>query len=145
MDDENFEVSSGDYLISTDKARLEIDRIYTFLHQTYWGKKRTKAIQQKAIEHSLCFGIYTHGKQIGFCRLITDHATYAYVTDFFIFTPHQRQRIGTCLLRTIFTVPSLKHIKHWSLTTRDAQDFYKRFNFSPLKHPTRILELRTDL
>jgi len=145
MDDEIFEVSNGDYLISTDKNRLEIDTIYTFLHQTYWGKKRTKAVQYRAIQHSLCFGVYKKSKQIGFGRLITDYTTFAYIVDFFILPPHQRQGIGTWLLITIFTTSSLKHIKHWSLTTRDAQGFYKRIKFDHLKHPSRALEFRMDL
>jgi GNAT superfamily N-acetyltransferase len=95
----------------------------------------------RSIENSLCFGVYGHGKQVGFARVITDYATYAYIGDVFVLESYQGDGLGKWLMECILRHPWLQGLRRWSLATMDAHGLYAKFGFTPLKTPERFMEL----
>jgi N-acetylglutamate synthase-like GNAT family acetyltransferase len=136
------EVHQGEYVISTDPARLDLPGICAFLEQTYWGKNRSRELLEKAFRNSLCFGLYQGTKQAGFARAITDYATYAYLADVFILEPHRKQGLGRWLIQTIIEHPELKTVRRWALITRDAHSIYRPAGFHELRDPAHHMEIR---
>lgn len=127
--------------ISTEKQRLDIDLIHRFLtEESYWAKTRTLEQTRTAIEHSLCFGVYQGERQIGFARVVTDQATFAYVGDVFVLDEFRGQGIGKRLMDVIVADPRLQGLRRWVLATRDAHGLYEQFEFSSLRHPERWME-----
>lgn len=127
--------------ISTEKQRLDIDLIHRFLtEESYWAKTRTLEQTRTAIEHSLCFGAYQGERQIGFARVVTDQATFAYVGDVFVLDEFRGQGIGKRLMDVIVADPRLQGLRRWVLATRDAHGLYEQFEFSSLRHPERWME-----
>lgn len=131
-----------DYLISTDKAKLDVEMIYSFVSKSYWGKERTLNEIKISIENSLCFGVYDNNKQIGFARVITDSILFANLLDVFILPSYQGLGLGKWLINTIFNIPELNKIKTWMLGTKDAHDLYKKVGFMPLEHPEWLMVRR---
>ena len=132
----------GDVTISSDPARLDIEKICGVLEQTYWGRGRSREMMRKAIRNSLAFGVYRGKEQSGFARVVTDYATYAYLADVIIFEPFRGRGLGKRLIQAIFDHPELRGIRRWALITQDAQEFYKPFGFHALEHPDRHMEIR---
>jgi GNAT superfamily N-acetyltransferase len=96
----------------------------------------------RSIEHSLCFGVYDgSGAQVGFARVITDFATYAYIADVFVLESHRARGLGKALMECIMQHPSLQGLRRWNLTTRDAHTLYEQSGFTPLKSPERYMEI----
>ncbi len=127
--------------ISTDKERLDIDTIYRFLsEESYWAQTRTLEQTKTAIENSLCFGVYVGDRQIGFARVVSDFATFAYVGDVFVLSDFRGQGISKRLMETIIAHPNLQGLRRWLLATRDAHGLYQQFEFSSLKFPDRWME-----
>ena len=122
----------GRFLISTDKSRLDLDVIHAFLSHSYWAAGIPRATVARSIENSLCFGVYDNAHQIGFARVISDFATYAYVADVFILEPYRDRGLGKELMASIMTHPRLQGLRRWSLGTRDAQGLYEQFGFQPV-------------
>jgi GNAT superfamily N-acetyltransferase len=123
-------MSEDEYEISTDKARLDPAMIHDFLaNRSYWAKDIPLAVVEKSIEHSLCFGVYHQGKQVGFARVITDYATTAYVGDVFILEAYRGRGLGKRLVKTIVDHPRLEGLRLWFLGTRDAHDLYRKYGF----------------
>ncbi|MBV9217023.1 MAG: GNAT family N-acetyltransferase [Acidobacteria bacterium] len=138
-------VRRGEYEIDTDKRRLDIAAIHRFLSQeSYWAKKRPLEKTLTAIENSLCFGIYKGREQVGFARLVTDKATFAYVGDVYVVEPHRGKGLSKWLLQVMTEQPDLQGMRRWLLATRDAHGLYKQHGFSALVHPDRWME-RTSL
>ncbi len=127
-------------LVSEDKSKLDIDFIYNFLSQSYWGKGREREAVLKSISNSLCFGIYDNDRQIGFARVVTDYTYFAYLFDVFIIDPYRGNGYSKKLLRYIFDNDKLSSIKKWMLTTTDAHGLYKKFGFTELSSPEKIME-----
>ena len=126
------------YVLSTDKTRLDLDVIYTFLTQSsYWAQQRSFEVMQKSIENSLCFGIYTaQGQQAGFARVVTDYATFAWLCDVFILEAHRGQGLGKWLVESVVNHPDLQRLKLFLLATRDAQELYHCYaGFKLLPNP----------
>ncbi|MFT5885463.1 MAG: hypothetical protein ACI9IP_001923 [Arcticibacterium sp.] len=117
---EPFEFRDGDLLLSSDKELLDIELIHAYLSQSYWSPEITKEIVIKAIQHSLAFGLYKSGLQIGYCRLITDYATFAYLADVFIVEAEKAKGFGQFLMTNIRKHPELKGLRKWLLSTQDA-------------------------
>ena len=119
------------FFISTDKSKLNIDLIHDYLsNQSYWAKGRSLQTIKKSIEHSLCFGVYiTAGRQIGFARILADHAVLAWILDVFIVEEFQGQGLGKLLMKTIIEHKDLQGMQAWRLTTADAHDLYRKFGF----------------
>ena len=138
---EAFERHRGDYLISTDPGRIDLDVVHRFLSCAYWCEGIPREVVACAIRNSLCFGMYTGGKQIGFARAITDRATYAYLADVFIFESHQGRGLGTWLMEVVMSHPDLQGLRRWSLLTRDAHGLYRKFGFGATKMPERYMEI----
>jgi GNAT superfamily N-acetyltransferase len=135
------EYHRGDFLISTDRERLDLDLIYDFLTNSYWAKGVPREVVVRSIEHSLCFGIYDKNSQVGFARVISDCATIAYLGDVFILESHRGRGLSKWLMECIIQHPALQGLRRWILLTRDAQNLYSKFGFTPLKSPDRYMEL----
>lgn len=138
---EGFERRRGDYLISTDPGRIDLDVVHGFLSRAYWSEGIPRGVVERAIHNSLCFGMYTDGKQVGFARAITDRATYAYLADVFILDSHQGRGLGTWLLEVIMAHPDLQGLRRWNLLTRDAHGLYRKFGFEAPRTPERYMEI----
>ena len=119
----------GEYTISTDRRRLQLDVIHGFLVNSYWAKGRTRERVALAIEHSMPFGVYHHEEQVGFARVLTDHVVLAFLADVFILESHRGKGLSTWLMEIIMGMPELQSIRRWLLGTRDAHDLYRRFGF----------------
>ncbi len=127
--------------ISTDKSLLDIEVIYNFLSLSYWAKGRPLSILKKSINNSLCFGVYLDNKQVGFARVVSDYATFAYLADVFILEEHRGKGLSKKLVTAILENPELKTIRRWMLATKDAHDLYSKFGFRLLKNPERFMEI----
>jgi len=128
--------------ISTDKSRLQIDVIQKFLSdESYWAQNRTFEQTRTAIENSVCFGVYDADKQIGFARVISDFATFAYIGDVFVLSEYRGQGISKWLMETMLGHPDLQGLRRWILATKDAHGLYSQYGFHGLKFPERWMEL----
>ena len=131
-----------EFIISTDKSRLDIDMIHRFLsEESYWANKRTHEQTKTAIENSICFGVYLGDKQVGFARVVTDKATFAYVGDVFVLQEIRGFGIGKRLMEAMLSHPELQGLRRWILATKDAHGLYEQFGFSELRFPERWMEL----
>ncbi len=128
-------------VISTDPSRFDLDMIHDFLSKSYWAEGIPRDAVQKSIKHSLCFGVFAGENQVGFARVITDRATYAYVADVFIIESHRGRRLAKKLMSAIMSHPELQGLRRWSLVTRDAHRLYEQFGFTPLANPQRYMEI----
>src|ERR1700688_4626985 len=124
--------NAGRFLISTDRSKLDLDVIHGFLTRSYWSEGIPREIVMRAIENSLCFGVYNGAEQVGFARVISDFATYAYLADVFILEPYRERGLGKELMASIMAHPDLQGLRRWSLGTRDAQGLYAQFGFEPV-------------
>jgi GNAT superfamily N-acetyltransferase len=115
--------------------------IHGFLTECYWAKGIPREVVARSIENSLCFGMYDNRKQIGFARVISDYATYAYIGDVFVLDSYRGRGLGKWLMECIMKHPRLRGLRRWSLVTGDAQGLYAQFGFTPLKTPERHMEL----
>lgn len=130
------------YEISTDMSRLNLDLIHEFLTESYWAKGIPREVVVRSIQNSLCFGVFDGKRQIGFARVISDFATYAYIGDVFIVESHRGRGLAKRLMRAIMRHPELQELRRWSLVTRDAHQLYRQFGFAPLANPERYMEIR---
>ena len=128
-----------EYEISTDPARLDISLIHEFLSGTYWAPGRSRIMVERSIKHSLCFGAYVASQQIGFARVISDRAVFAYLADVFVLPEFRGRGIGKGLVRTILEHPELRDLKVFLLCTRDADGFYSQFGFCALPNPEEMM------
>ena len=126
--------------ISTDKNKLDIEMIHSFLTNSYWAKGRTIEEVEKSIENSLCFGVYLDNKQIGFARAVTDYTIYVYLMDVFILRNARKKGYSKQLMKAILEEPKLQDCKDWALKTKDAHGLYKQFGFTELKHSEKVME-----
>ena len=117
----------GDYLISTNKSRLDVSVIHDYLsRESYWASGRSLEIVRKTIVHSLCFGVYREQKQVGFARVVTDFATFAWLCDVFILEGHHRLGLGKWLVECVTSYTAVQNINLWLLATKDAHNLYRR-------------------
>ena len=131
----------GDYLISTDRSRLDVELIHNFLSRTsYWASGRTLDVVQRSIENSLAFGIYQDNDQVGFARVVTDYATFAWIADVFVVPEHRGRGLSKWLMEVMMSHPQLQGFRRWVLATKDAHSLYARFGFIPMHRPERWME-----
>ncbi len=131
----------GDYLISTDRSRLDVELIHDFLSKTsYWASGRALDVVQRSIENSLAFGIYKENDQVGFARIVTDFATFAWVADVFVLPEHRGRGLSKWLMEVMLSHSRLQGFRRWVLATKDAHALYARFGFIPLHRPERWME-----
>ncbi len=139
---EDYTISKDGFFISTDKSKLDIDAIHSFLStKAYWSMNIPKQRVQTAIEHSLCFGIYKDAKQLGFARVISDFSTVAYLGDVYILEQYRGIGLSKWLVKTIMEHPDLQGLRRWILLTRDAHELYRRFGWKDIADPSRWMEL----
>lgn len=130
-----------DYSISTDRARLNIDLIHDFLSNTsYWATGRSLVVVTRSIENSLSFGIYHENDQVGFGRVVTDYATFAWIADVFVLPEYRGRGLSKWLMEVMLAHPQLQGFRRWVLATKDAHGVYDRFGFIPLHRPERWME-----
>ena len=133
-----YEVSKDDYRVSTDPVLLDIDLVHDYLsNQSYLAANIPKEIVQKSISNSLCYGLYFKDKQIGFARLVTDKATFAYLADVFIVESFRGKGLSKWLMEVIQSHPELQGLRRWMLGTRDAHELYGQFGWTVLDEDTR--------
>jgi GNAT superfamily N-acetyltransferase len=130
----------GEFIISTDKRLLDLSVIYGFLTASYWAEGIPFETVKKSIEHSLNFGVYKAGEQVGFARVITDYATYAYIGDVFIIENYRGHGLSKWLMQAIASHPELQGLRRWSLLTRDAHGLYRQSGFTQPQNPERYME-----
>jgi GNAT superfamily N-acetyltransferase len=130
-----------DLEISTDASRLDRDLICGFLQSSYWAKGRQRSVIERAIEHSLCFGAYLDDRQVGFARVVSDRAVFAYLMDVFVVPEWRGHGIAKALMRTVLAHPDLQHLRTFLLATRDAHGLYATLGFRPLAKPDRWMAI----
>lgn len=130
-----------EFSITTDKTKLQVERIYAYLSRSYWATGRSKEIVERSIQHSLCFGLFHINEQIGFARVITDYATFAYLCDVYVIEEYQGKGLGKWLMSVVMSHPDLQGLRRWSLATRDAHGLYRQYGFTALKSPEKWMEI----
>jgi GNAT superfamily N-acetyltransferase len=136
-----FSERRGEYEIATDPARLDRLLIHAFLSEhAYWSIGVPRTVVDRAIEHSLCFGLYHTSRQLGFARVVTDRATFAYLADVFVLPEARGRGLSKWLIDAILRHPELQGLRRWLLATRDAHGLYAQFGFAPPASPVRFME-----
>jgi GNAT superfamily N-acetyltransferase len=122
------------YLISTDPSLLDMGVVHGFLQRSYWAADRPLETVRRSVEHSLSFGLYQveDRRQVGFARVVTDFATFAWLCDVFIDEAHRGQGLGVWLMETVVGHPRLQGLRMWLLGTRNAHSLYQKVGFEPL-------------
>lgn len=118
--------------IDTDVTRLDVPMIHGFLTRSYWARGRTIEQVTRSLRHSLAFGLYLDGRQLGFARVVTDRTTFAYLADVFVLPEARGRGYGRRLVRAALEHPELAEVRHWTLFTRDAHGLYAKDGFAPL-------------
>ena len=132
----------GEYVISTDQGRLDMDAIYSFLSErSYWGQERPREVVERSIANSLPFGLYKaeDWAQVGFARVVTDYATFGWLADVFILEAYRGQKLGEWLIETVVAHPQLQGLRRILLATRDAHGLYSKYGFNPLAYADRFM------
>ena len=126
--------------VSTDASRLDVERIHRWLSEdAYWSRGRTREVVERSIEHSLNFGAYDSGEQVGYARVVTDHATFAWLCDVYVDPSSRGAGVGTALLDAVTTTLAPLRLSRTLLATADAHSLYERYGFKPLTHPSRFM------
>ena len=127
--------------ISTDPTRIDLDAVHAYLTRAYWCEGISKDLLVKAIAGSLCFALFDGARQIGFARVVTDRATFAYLCDVYVLEEYAGQGLGKRLMQEVQSHPDLQGLRRFVLVTRDAHGLYKQFGFEPLKNPHSYMEI----
>jgi GNAT superfamily N-acetyltransferase len=136
-----YELRQEGFVISTDPSRLDIQMIHRFLSsESYWAIDRNLETVKRSIENSLPFGIYQGNRQVGFARVVTDRATFAWLADVFVLDEFRGRGLGEWLIAAIVSYPELKDLRRFVLATRDAHGLYRKFGFTELAQPGRWME-----
>jgi GNAT superfamily N-acetyltransferase len=136
--------SKDNYTVSSDKSLLNSDVIHGYLSRSYWAEDIPKDIVDKAIDNSLCFGVYNKEKQVGFARVISDFTTFAYLADVFILEEERGKGLSKWLVECILKHEQLQGLRNFCLLTRDAHSLYERYGFKKLENPGNFLARKTD-
>jgi len=131
----------GEFVVTTASAGLDEHLIHKVLSESYWAKGIPREIVARSIRNSLCFGVLRGGEQVGFARVISDYATFAYLADVFIIEDFRGRGLAKFLMQCIVQHPELQGLRRWTLATRDAHGLYAQFGFKPLANPDRFMEL----
>lgn len=128
------------FLVTTDPGRFDRAAIHAFLTVSYWAKGIPREVVDRSIEGSLAFGLFEGERQIGFARVVTDRATFAYLADVYVLESHRGRGLGRWLVECVTAHPELQGVRRWALVTRDAHDVYRPFGFESLHAPERHME-----
>lgn len=140
--EQSFTLLDEQFYISDDKSQLDVESIHHYLsEESYWSKGIPLKTVQDSIENSLCVGVFTNNQTIGFARIISDFATYAYLCDVFVLSKFQGKGISKKLMSFIMHHPKLKGLRRWSLMTKDAHGLYTQFGWKQLSSPEKAMEI----
>ena len=131
----------GDYTITTDRLRLDLAAIHAFLARSYWAAGVPLAVVERAVRNSLPFGLFHGEEQVGFARVVTDSATFAYLSDVYVLEAHRGKGLSKWLLEVIQGHEDLQGLRRFLLATRDAHGLYRQFGFTELANPSRMMEI----
>ena len=134
-----YTVTKNNYIITDKKSKIDIDYVHDFLTKSYWSPGVKLQIVKKAMQGSLCFGIYNKDKQIGYARMITDKATFAYLADVFIEEKFRGRGLGKWLVEVILAHPGLQGLRRIMLATKDAHQLYEQCGFTSITNPERYM------
>jgi ribosomal protein S18 acetylase RimI-like enzyme len=137
----SFERHREGFTVSTDPARLDVHAIHAFLSTSYWAEGIPRETVERSLRNSLCFGLYEGARQIGFARMITDQATYAYLCDVYVLPEWRGRGLGTWMMECVMAHPDLQGLRRFSLVTRDAHELYRPFGFTEISNPGRYMEI----
>jgi GNAT superfamily N-acetyltransferase len=127
--------------VSSERSEIDVALVHRFLsEESYWAKGIPRALVEKSIANSLCFGGFLGGSQIAFARVVSDYATFAYLADVFVLPEHRGKGYSKILMAAVFAHPELQGLRRFSLATRDAQPLYAPYGFTPLAHPETFME-----
>lgn len=135
------EWSRGEYVVSSDPSHLQLDVVHRFLARSYWARGIPQEVVARSIAGSITFGLYLRGDQVGFARVISDCATFAYVADVFVLEPHRGRGLARWMMECILETPELQGLRRWLLVTRDAHDLYRSVGFSAASQPEGFMEI----
>lgn len=141
MDEPIIEIECDGYVVSTDRRRLDLTRIHRFLSTSYWSPELPFEVMTKSIAGSMPFGVYGGEEQVGFARVVTDRATFAYLCDVYVEEEHRGRGLGQWLTEFVVAHPDLQGLRRFVLITRDAHWLYERIGFRPLAAPDRYMEV----
>ena len=130
----------GAHVVTTDPARIDKELVFGFLAQSYWAKRIPREVFERAIANSLCFSLFEGEDQVGFARVATDRATFAYLADVFVLSAHRGRGLSKLLMEAIVAHPELQGLRRWVLVTRDAHGLYARYGFTPLAQVDGYME-----
>ena len=129
------------YSITTDPSSFDYERIHDFLsRQSYWARGIPMDVMKKSIKNSLSFSIFYEEEQVGFARVVTDYATFAWLGDVFIDEGHRGKGLGKWLMETIHKHPDVQSLRRWILATSDAHGLYQKWGYTPLAKPGLYME-----
>jgi GNAT superfamily N-acetyltransferase len=132
-----------EYLISTDASRLDLGVIHAFLSTSYWAAGVPEDIVRRSVENSLVFGVYRGEEQVGFARVVTDYATFAYLADVFVLEAHRGRGLGKWLIEVVLSHPDLRGLRRWMLATGDAHELYRKYGFAELARTETFMEIHS--
>ena len=131
----------GEFTVSDAHASLDVAAIHAFLQESYWARGIPRATVERALAHSLCFGLFHRDTQVGFCRAVTDRATFAYLADVFVLECWRGRGLGQWLIACVLAHPELQGLCRWMLVTLDAQGLYRQHGFVPVRNPEGVMEI----
>jgi GNAT superfamily N-acetyltransferase len=134
------------FVVSTDPSRLDVEAVHAYLTSSYWAAGISRTVVEQSIAGSMCFGLFDGATQIGFARVISDQATFAYLADVYVLDAYRGRGLGTWLIDVIVGHPNLAGLRRFMLVTRDAQGLYAKFGFTTITSPERYMEIvRPDI
>jgi len=136
----NAEWKQNEFVVSTDPAKLDVMAIHAFLTRAYWSEQIPRDVIERAVQHSLCFGLLEGPAQIGLARVVTDYATFAYLCDVYVLESHRGRGLGKWLIKCVMAHPQLQGLRRFNLVTRDAHGLYAPHGFKPLAKPENHME-----
>jgi len=135
------DVHRGEFRISSEPSGVDFDAVHAFLSTCYWAEDIPRELLAKAIDNSIPFSLWHLDRQIGFARVVTDRATYAYLADVYVLERYRRQGLGHWMMDVVLAHPDLQGLRRFELATRDAHRLYARVGFGPLLFPDRHMEI----
>ena len=132
---------SDNYEITTDTARMDVPAIHAFLSQTYWSPGIPLGVVQRALANSLCLGVFSGKEQVGFARVISDRATFAYLANVYILEAQRGKGLSRSIMEQVIAHPDLQSLRRMLLATRDAHALHAQYGFKPLAAPDRMMEV----
>ncbi|MGB3541769.1 GNAT family N-acetyltransferase [Rubrivirga sp.] len=130
-----------DYTVTDDRDRLDLEAVHAYLTRSYWSTGVPLEVVRRAAAESVTFGLYLEGEQVGYARVVTDRATFAYLCDVYVLEEHRGRGLGRWLVECVMDHPGLQGLRRWLLTTQDAHRFYERLGFDRTTFPERFMTI----